>query len=113
MKATKQEMADYGSYAEGESPLRERIGVYWNAVGGDFDGSNHDAYWSAVFVSYRVREAGGASTFRCSEQHSTPGNRRSSRAASRPVLGLPHERNPDHPRRHSSDGSRRCPAHRL
>ena len=68
--AAKQEMADYGAYTEGESPLRERIGVYWKAVGGSFDGSNHDAYWSAVFVSYMVREAGGAAAFKCSEQHS-------------------------------------------
>lgn len=70
VNAASKEESDFGRYTEGVSPLRERIGTYWKAVGENYDGSNHTAYWSAVFISFMVREAGGASAFYCCDQHS-------------------------------------------
>lgn len=64
------EFATYGGVPEGESPLRERIGDYWRAVGENHDGADHDSYWSAVFISFVVRNVGGENAFLCCDQHS-------------------------------------------
>lgn len=69
------ELNRFGGCAEQDSPLRERIAEYWAAVGEKHDGADHDAYWSAAFVSFMVRLAGGERAFKCSGQHSVYVNR--------------------------------------
>lgn len=65
------ELAAYGGIAEHISPLKERIGLYWDFLKRpDLDGSDHEVPWSAAFVSYMVNLAGANSTFPYSAQHS-------------------------------------------
>lgn len=64
------EFEQYGAYAEDQSPLRERIGVYWKALGRDHDGADHTVFWSAAFVSYMVHLAGGDEAFHSASMHS-------------------------------------------
>lgn len=64
---------EYSTYAGldecASSEMRSRIGTYWEALG-----MNEDACdglpWSAAFISYMVREAGGGSMFKYSAAHS-------------------------------------------
>lgn len=65
------EFATFGGIAEHVSPLKERIGVYWDFLKRpDLDGSDHEVPWSASFVSFMVNLAGANSTFPYSTQHS-------------------------------------------
>jgi hypothetical protein len=55
----------YGGLHQCLSPImQERVGTYWAAVGkGHLDGCDLSSYWSAAFISYMVREAGGGAQF--------------------------------------------------
>ena len=65
------EEATYHGLLEGQSPLKERINVYWTHVGMPWlDGSNHEQPWSAAFISYMAHLAGAGSSFHASAQHS-------------------------------------------
>ena len=65
------ELQTYGSTREDRSPLAERIGAYWTALGRpDLDGTDRDVPWSAAFISFMVRAAGAATSFPYSAQHS-------------------------------------------
>lgn len=69
------EFGEYGHYVEDQSPLRERIGLYWKQLKRDHDGADHGVFWSAAFVSYMVHLAGGDDAFECSGMHSKYVNR--------------------------------------
>lgn len=65
------ELKAFGGKAEHISPLKERIGIYWDFLKRpDLDGSDHEVPWSAAFISYMVNLAGANSTFPYSAQHS-------------------------------------------
>jgi Uncharacterized protein conserved in bacteria (DUF2272)/Domain of unknown function (DUF1906) len=63
---------DHAGHTEGEDGWYQRVGDYWvegtNTHG--IDGRNHDAYWSATFISWLMRNAGAGDRFRYSTQHS-------------------------------------------
>ena len=64
------ELIAFGGVAENVSPLKERIGVYWDFLKRpDLDGGD-DVAWSAAFVSFMVNLAGANTTFPYSAQHS-------------------------------------------
>lgn len=64
------ELVAYDGMFEQNSPLKERIGLYWTFVGRPgLDGSD-DVPWSAAFISYMVHLAGAGTTFPYSTQHS-------------------------------------------
>jgi hypothetical protein len=68
---TEAEFAAFGGMAEHISPLKERIGVYWDFLKRpDLDGDDHEVPWSAAFVSYMVNLGGANTTFPYSAQHS-------------------------------------------
>lgn len=60
----------YAKYREGQSPLKERIGEYFDLVG--LDGKDpRSTAWSAAFVSWCVHQAGATRTeFKFSGRHS-------------------------------------------
>lgn len=63
------EYSSYGGRDEcNDSGMQSRVGTYWDALGLNYDGCS-DVPWSAAFVSYMVREAGGGSMFRYSSAH--------------------------------------------
>lgn len=60
----------YKGEFENVSPLKERIGKYWNFLNRpDLDGAD-DVPWSAAFISYMVHLAGAGTAFPYSAQHS-------------------------------------------
>ncbi len=64
------ELKLFGGMPENTSPLKERIGEYWDFLKRpDLDGGD-DVPWSAAFVSYMVNLAGANTTFPYSTQHS-------------------------------------------
>lgn len=67
--AAQKELTDYGRFTETQSPLKERIGVYFQQVGEQHDGADGTP-WSAAFISYMVHLAGGDAALRASAQHS-------------------------------------------
>ena len=68
---TKAEEATFAGITETHSPLKERIGVYWDFLNRpDLDGGDTDVPWSAAFISYMVHLAGAGSAFPYSAQHS-------------------------------------------
>lgn len=70
VKKAEAELAAFGGMAEDKSPLKERIGLYWDFLNRpDLDGGD-DIAWSAAFVSYMVNLAGANTTFPYSAQHS-------------------------------------------
>lgn len=67
---TEDEFKAFGGIPENKSPLKERIGLYWDFLKRpDLDGSDN-VPWSAAFVSYMVNLAGANTTFPYSAQHS-------------------------------------------
>lgn len=65
----KAEHGNYGGLSEcGSASMRARIGEYWDALGLNRDGCV-DSPWSATFVSYMVRIAGGGDRFKYSAGH--------------------------------------------
>lgn len=64
------EEATFKGVKENRSPLKERIGVYWDFLGRpELDGGD-DVPWSAAFVSFMVKSAGAGALFPYSAQHS-------------------------------------------
>lgn len=64
------EYAQWGNKHEcNNRPMSGRIKTYWAALGMNLDGCNRDVPWSAAFISYMVRQAGGGSKFRYSSAH--------------------------------------------
>eukprot|EP00178_Gracilaria_changii_P027472 TRINITY_DN881_c0_g1_i1.p1 TRINITY_DN881_c0_g1~~TRINITY_DN881_c0_g1_i1.p1 ORF type:complete len:247 (+),score=20.28 TRINITY_DN881_c0_g1_i1:233-973(+) len=65
--------AEYTTYRNlhecSSSTMVSRVGDYWDALGLNLDGCDRDVPWSAAFVSYMVREAGGGTRFRYSSAH--------------------------------------------
>ncbi|MGA0531951.1 DUF2272 domain-containing protein [Hansschlegelia sp. KR7-227] len=65
------EFTAYSGKKETQSPLKERIGTYWDYLGRpELDGGDADVPWSAAFISYMVNIAGAAAQFPYSAQHS-------------------------------------------
>lgn len=65
------EFSAYSGATETRSPLRERIGQYWDHVQRpELDGGDSDVPWSAAFISFMVYLAGAGSQFSYSAQHS-------------------------------------------
>src|SRR4051794_11368716 len=63
------EYDSYHLYSESDPGLAERIEQYWTDLGLPFPGV--DTAWSAVFVSWCIRQAGAsAQEFKFSPQHS-------------------------------------------
>lgn len=52
------------------SPYHRYVGEYWQSIGLNLDGKDRDVPWSAAFISYCVREAGGYAGFHFSAAHS-------------------------------------------
>lgn len=66
----KAEHGNYGGLEEcGSASLSARIGEYWDALGLSYDGCDTDVPWSAAFISYMVRVAGGGDRFKYSAGH--------------------------------------------
>jgi len=61
---------DKGEGEEHIKPYSRFVGEYWNAIGIDLDGSDRDTPWSAAFISWCVRKAGGYTGFSYSAAHS-------------------------------------------
>ncbi len=59
-----------GTRQEYEQPFVKHIGEYWKSIGMNLDGLDRDVPWSAAFISYVVRIAGGYSGFKYSASHS-------------------------------------------
>ncbi|MFO0994114.1 MAG: phage tail tip lysozyme [Hyphomicrobiales bacterium] len=65
------ELSQYSGLLEHQSPLKERIGIYWAFLNRpDLDGSDHSVPWSAAFISYMIHLAGAGTQFPYSTQHS-------------------------------------------
>jgi hypothetical protein len=62
-----------GSGEEQSSPYSGFVGEYWQSIGINLDGSSVVSgirpAWSAAFISYCVRQAGGGANFKYSEAH--------------------------------------------
>lgn len=87
---TEEEFAAYQGQFENAGPLKTRIGVYWANVGRDDLDGGDNVPWSAAFISYMVKLAGGGGQFPKSAQHSvyfyrTINDKRAARA--KPFLG--------------------------
>jgi hypothetical protein len=66
---TSHEYDDFHLNSENDPPLSDRIEEYWQDLGLDFPGVTEP--WSAVFVSWCIKQAGAAAEeFRFSPQHS-------------------------------------------
>lgn len=50
-------------------PYIDYVGEFWQSIGVDLDGLDRDVPWSAAFISYVVREAGGYDGFVYSAAH--------------------------------------------
>lgn len=70
VEKTVKEYSDFRNVRENKSPLKERIGLYWDLVDRpDLDGGDN-VPWSAAFISFMVNLAGAGTQFRYSAQHS-------------------------------------------
>ncbi len=58
-----------GKAKEYEQPFVKYVGEYWASIGMNLDGLDRDVPWSAAFISYAVRKAGGYSGFRYAAAH--------------------------------------------
>jgi len=61
---------DKGKGQEHIKPYSRFVEEYWHSIGIDLDGSDRDTPWSAAFISWCVRKAGGYNGFRFSAAHS-------------------------------------------
>ncbi|MDQ3917703.1 MAG: DUF2272 domain-containing protein, partial [Acidobacteriota bacterium] len=64
--------SSHHGHTEGEDGWYQRVGNYWREglkVRG-IDGRNHNAYWSAAFISWLMRTAGAGDRFHYNEAHS-------------------------------------------
>jgi len=62
----------HSGHKEGENGWYQRVGTYWKEgvhING-IDGRNHEAPWSAAFISWLMRTAGAGGRFNYSEGHS-------------------------------------------
>ncbi|MEM7240884.1 MAG: SH3 domain-containing C40 family peptidase [Pseudomonadota bacterium] len=56
---------------EHRNPYHRFVGEFWDSIGlGHLDGTDRDTPWSAAFISFCVRKAGGYSGFKFSAAHS-------------------------------------------
>ncbi|PXF48617.1 hypothetical protein BWQ96_01469 [Gracilariopsis chorda] len=70
VSTTNAEYNTYGNLHECFSPtMARRVGDYWDELGLNLDGCDRNVPWSAAFISYMVREAGGGTNFRYSSAH--------------------------------------------
>jgi hypothetical protein len=70
VEKTLKEYSDFQNIRENKTPLKERIGLYWDFVDRpELDGGDN-VPWSAAFISYMVNLAGAGTQFRYSAQHS-------------------------------------------
>lgn len=77
---------DRGGGKEYDEPYFRHIGEYWRAIGLKLDGRNRDQPWSAAFISYVVRRAGGYDGFLYAPSHSIYVNA----AINHKINGAPH-----------------------
>lgn len=59
-----------GKGQEHIAPYSNYVGEFWQAIGIDLDGTDRDTPWSAAFISWCVRQAGGYTKFKYSAAHS-------------------------------------------
>lgn len=52
------------------TPYFKHVGEYWQSIGLNLDGKDRDVPWSAAFISFCVREAGGYNGFKFAAAHS-------------------------------------------
>ena len=58
-----------GRAQENVLPWADFVGEYWASIGMDLDGLDRDVPWSAAFISYAVRQAGGYDGFKFAAAH--------------------------------------------
>lgn len=58
-----------GTGQEHNSPFYRFVGEYWQSIGLDLDGKDRDVPWSAAFISFCVRTAGGYNGFKFAAAH--------------------------------------------
>lgn len=51
-------------------PYHKIVGEYWQNIGLNLDGTDRDTPWSAAYISYCVRKAGGYDDFKFAAAHS-------------------------------------------
>ena len=61
---------DKGDGLEHIHPYSKYVGEFWSELRIDLDGTDRDTPWSAVFISWCVRKAGGYTGFKYSAAHS-------------------------------------------
>jgi len=59
-----------GTGQEDDNPYDNYVGQFWDSLGFDWDGTNTEIPWSAAFISYVLRIAGGYTGFKYSLRHS-------------------------------------------
>ncbi len=59
-----------GAGEEFKQPFASYVGEMWKSIGLNYDGTDRDKFWSAAFISFVVRNAGGYDGFLFSAQHS-------------------------------------------
>lgn len=59
-----------GTGQEDDDPFSDYVKAYWQGIGQPFDGDDTHVPWSAAFVSYVIRKAGGYTGFKYSLRHS-------------------------------------------
>ena len=64
------ELFNNGTGAEDQNPFNQYVGKFWQALGFNWDGNDTNIAWSAAFISYVVRVAGGYTGFNYSLRHS-------------------------------------------
>lgn len=60
---------EHGKKKETDSPQFKYVGEYWRSIGRSLDGRN-DVPWSAAFISFVIRKAGGGNGFKYAAAHS-------------------------------------------
>ena len=60
---------DKGAAQEHISPHHRFVGEFWRSIGMNLDGKDRDVPWSAAFISFCVRTAGGYSGFKFAAAH--------------------------------------------
>lgn len=59
-----------GAGKENQEPYAQYVGEMWRALGMNLDGYDRDTPWSAAFISFVVRKAGGYDGFAFAASHS-------------------------------------------
>lgn len=59
-----------GTKKEHEQPFVEYVAAFWQSIGMNLDGLDRDVPWSAAFISYVVKKAGGYNGFVFAASHS-------------------------------------------